>query len=156
MQVHVSGDLPELRQHFVNVSKQLRNAHISPNGARAVFEARGEIITVPAEKGDARNLTNTPGGDGTRSGLVARRQDASPTSPTNPASTRCMCARRTAMGEVKKIELGTSPASTSMPRWSPGQQEDRLSWTATSPLVHRSGARKPVKVDRTIYLDGRR
>ena len=31
------------------------------DGARAVFEARGEILTVPAEKGDARNLTNTPG-----------------------------------------------------------------------------------------------
>jgi tricorn protease len=31
------------------------------DGARAVFEFRGEIITVPAEKGDARNLTNTTG-----------------------------------------------------------------------------------------------
>jgi tricorn protease len=50
-----------LREHFVNVSKRLRNAHISPNGARALFEARGEIITVPAEKGDPRNLSNTPG-----------------------------------------------------------------------------------------------
>ena len=28
---------------------------------RAVFEAHGEILTVPAEKGDIRNLTNTPG-----------------------------------------------------------------------------------------------
>ena len=28
-------------------------------GARAVFEARGEILTVPAEKGDIRNLTRT-------------------------------------------------------------------------------------------------
>ena len=26
-----------------------------------MFEARGEILTVPAEKGDVRNLTNTPG-----------------------------------------------------------------------------------------------
>ena len=26
-----------------------------------MFEARGEILTVPAEKGDIRNLTNTPG-----------------------------------------------------------------------------------------------
>ncbi|MDP2874697.1 MAG: PDZ domain-containing protein, partial [Holophaga sp.] len=33
----------------------------SPTGARAAFEARGEILTVPAEKGDARNLTQTPG-----------------------------------------------------------------------------------------------
>ena len=59
--VTLAGDLPEVRPHFVSVAKRLKNADISPNGARAVFEARGEIITVPAEKGDPRNLTQTPG-----------------------------------------------------------------------------------------------
>ena len=34
-------------------------ASISPTGVRAVFEARGEIISAPADKGDTRNLTNT-------------------------------------------------------------------------------------------------
>ena len=34
---------------------------VSPSGARAAFEFRGEIVTVPAEKGDPRNLTNSPG-----------------------------------------------------------------------------------------------
>src|SRR2546422_6846129 len=34
---------------------------LSPSAKRAVIEARGEIFTVPAEKGDVRNLTNTPG-----------------------------------------------------------------------------------------------
>ena len=42
-------------------ARRLTNAHISPTGARALFEARGEILTVPAEKGDPRNLTSTPG-----------------------------------------------------------------------------------------------
>ena len=32
---------------------------LSPSGARAAFEFRGEIVTVPAEKGDPRNLTNS-------------------------------------------------------------------------------------------------
>jgi tricorn protease len=59
--ISVSGDLPELRPRLVNVSKRLGSPAISPSGARAVFAARGEIITVPAEKGDPRNLTNTPG-----------------------------------------------------------------------------------------------
>lgn len=59
--IRVEGDLPELRARFVNVGKRLGSAAVSPNGARAVFAARGEIITVPAEKGDPRNLTNTPG-----------------------------------------------------------------------------------------------
>jgi tricorn protease len=43
------------------VAKKIRSAGISPTGVRAVFEARGDIITVPVDKGDARNLTQTPG-----------------------------------------------------------------------------------------------
>src|SRR5262249_30147519 len=39
----------------------IRHAAVSPSGSRAAFEFRGEIVTVPAEKGDPRNLTNTPG-----------------------------------------------------------------------------------------------
>ncbi|HOF21720.1 MAG TPA: PDZ domain-containing protein, partial [Bacteroidales bacterium] len=34
---------------------------ISPSGARAVFGYRGDIITLPAGKGDPRNITSTPG-----------------------------------------------------------------------------------------------
>jgi tricorn protease len=59
--VGVSADLVETRPRFVKGPQYIRNAGISPTGARAVFEFRGEIITVPAEKGDARNLTNTTG-----------------------------------------------------------------------------------------------
>jgi tricorn protease len=33
---------------------------ISPSGKRVVFGARGEIFTVPAEKGNIRNLSRTP------------------------------------------------------------------------------------------------
>ena len=40
---------------------EIQNAALSPTGARAVFEAHGEIFTVPGEKGDTRNLTQTPG-----------------------------------------------------------------------------------------------
>jgi len=58
--VRIAGDLPEVRPRVVNVGSRLTNAHLSPNATRALFEARGEIITVPAEKGDARNLTNSP------------------------------------------------------------------------------------------------
>lgn len=57
--IRVQGDLPELRAKLVNVGKRLGSAAISPNGARAVFAARGEILTVPAEKGNPRNLTNS-------------------------------------------------------------------------------------------------
>ena len=57
--VGVSADLVETRPRYVKGSKYIHAAAISPSGARAVFEFRGEIVTVPAEKGDPRNLTNT-------------------------------------------------------------------------------------------------
>ena len=63
LKIGVPADLPTTRARFVKGKgmKYVRNGHISPSGARAVLEFRGEIITVPAEKGDPRNLTNTPG-----------------------------------------------------------------------------------------------
>jgi tricorn protease len=57
----VTSDLRETRPRFAKGANWIRDAAVSPTGARAVFEFRGEIVTVPAEKGDARNLTNTPG-----------------------------------------------------------------------------------------------
>jgi len=59
--VSVSNDIPYNRPHYVNAANAIRNYNISPTGVRAVFEGRGEIFTVPAEKGDIRNLTNSPG-----------------------------------------------------------------------------------------------
>lgn len=61
LSISIATDLPELRRRYVTGARHIRDASISPSGARAVFEFRGEIITVPAEKGDPRNLTNTPG-----------------------------------------------------------------------------------------------
>ncbi len=61
VKITIDADLPEVRESRINVSKRLVSARLSPTGARALFEANGEILTVPAEKGDARNLTETPG-----------------------------------------------------------------------------------------------
>jgi len=57
--IRVAGDFTEVRAKFVNAGRQLGSPSISPSAARALFTARGEIVSVPAEKGDARNLTNT-------------------------------------------------------------------------------------------------
>jgi tricorn protease len=61
VRVGVATDLVEARARFVKGAKYIRSASISPSGARAAFEFRGEIVTVPAEKGDVRNLTETTG-----------------------------------------------------------------------------------------------
>ncbi len=59
--VRVAGDVPGVRPSIERLSRYIQSAGISPTGVRAVFQARGEILTVPADKGDIRNLTNTSG-----------------------------------------------------------------------------------------------
>ena len=57
--IGVASDLRETRARFAKGSKWIRDAALSPTGARAAFGFRGEIVTVPGEKGDVRNLTNS-------------------------------------------------------------------------------------------------
>lgn len=61
VKIGVADDLSDSRPRFVKGPRYVRSASLSPSGARAVLEYRGEIITVPAEKGDDRNVTNSPG-----------------------------------------------------------------------------------------------
>ncbi|HEY3862995.1 MAG TPA: PDZ domain-containing protein [Verrucomicrobiae bacterium] len=60
LKIGIATDLTETRPRFANGAKWIRHAWVSPTGARAVFEFRGEIITVPKEKGDDRNLSLSP------------------------------------------------------------------------------------------------
>src|SRR5208282_5903655 len=48
VRIRVEGDFAEVRERLVNAGKRLTTPAISPNGARAVFAGRGDIITVPA------------------------------------------------------------------------------------------------------------
>ena len=59
IKIGIAADLLELRPRFVKGTKYIRSGDISPSGQRAVFDFRGDIVTVPAEKGDPRNLTQT-------------------------------------------------------------------------------------------------
>ena len=59
VKVGVAADLIETMPRFAKGKKYIRGATISPSGARAAFEYRGEIVTLPREKGDDRNLTNS-------------------------------------------------------------------------------------------------
>ena len=59
--INIHADALYKRPHYVDISTQIRGFGISPTGQRALFESRGEIYTVPKEKGDIRNLSNSPG-----------------------------------------------------------------------------------------------
>jgi tricorn protease len=59
--IGIAADLLELRPRFVQGNNYLRSGDISPTGSRIVLDYRGDIITLPAEKGDPRNITLTMG-----------------------------------------------------------------------------------------------
>lgn len=60
VRVLVPDDKPATRPEMRNVARWVGGWDLSPSAKRAVIEARGEIFTVPAEKGDVRNLTRSP------------------------------------------------------------------------------------------------
>ncbi len=59
--IEVVTDQSTLKPRMVNAANLIQNAQISPKGKRALFEARGEIFSVPAEHGPIRNLTRSAG-----------------------------------------------------------------------------------------------
>jgi tricorn protease len=61
VKVEVVTDRATLKPREVNAAKLIENATVSPSGKRAAFEARGEIFSVPAEKGVVLDLTRTSG-----------------------------------------------------------------------------------------------
>jgi tricorn protease len=62
LEIRVAADLNWARPRWVEVgANSLRGARLSPTGARALFEHRGDLFTVPGENGSWRNITRTPG-----------------------------------------------------------------------------------------------
>lgn len=59
--ITATGDFPWMMPRWEDVTARMSNMAISPTGKRVVVEARGEIFTIPAEKGDIRNLSNSSG-----------------------------------------------------------------------------------------------
>lgn len=60
LNIEVRGDRTGMMPHFVAASEFVESSGISPDGKRAVFAARGEIFSVPAEKGQIRNVSKSP------------------------------------------------------------------------------------------------
>lgn len=61
VQINVVTDESTLLPRIESVEKLISSFNISPDGKRALIEARGEVFSVPAENGVTFNLTNTAG-----------------------------------------------------------------------------------------------
>jgi tricorn protease len=149
--IQVTGDLPWARPQFKKVANMIRNSALSPTGVRVAFEARGEIFTVPTEKGDYRNLTQSSGAhdrspvwspDGNQ---LAWLSDAS-------GEYQLMVGDPLGVAPPKAVAL-PSTAFFSDPSWSPDgtqillQDNHRNLWTIEVP------AGKVTKIDTDEYPD---
>ena len=59
--ITIEEDFANGRSKLIDVSKNVTNFELSPDGNRALFGARGDVFTVPVKYGNTRNLTATPG-----------------------------------------------------------------------------------------------
>lgn len=57
--ITATGDFPWMMSRFEDVTSRISNISLSPTGKRVLAEARGEIFTIPEDKGDVRNITNS-------------------------------------------------------------------------------------------------
>jgi len=60
LRVSIHPDMPHKRAHYVEGKEYIRDFAVSPTGVRALMGVRGDIFTIPTEKGDIRNITESP------------------------------------------------------------------------------------------------
>jgi tricorn protease len=150
--VTIDADLPQLRPHFETLKPDsILNAAITPSGKRVLIETRGEILSVPADKGEIRNLTQSPA-------AADRDPAASPdgksvASFSDSSGEYALTVRpASGVGAVRTIPLGDPASFFYQPRWSPDSRkivfhDKRLNlW-----LVDLDGPAKPVRIDTDRY-----
>ena len=145
--VTIRGDLPNLEPRLGSVpAKDVQGVAISPTGARILAEAHGDIFSVPAEKGDTRNLTRTPG---SAERDPAWSPDGKSIAYFGDASGEYQLYVRDQDGlqAPKVIDLGPDPSFYYAPHWSPDSK--RIAYTDKHLrlwYVDVAGG-KPVKID---------
>jgi tricorn protease len=151
-QVHIeiAGDLPATRPHFEKVADKIQNAAISPSGARALFEARGEIFSVPAEKGNTRNLTRT-------TAIAERDPSWSPDGKwvaffsDESGEYALHLVDQSGLGEVKKIDLGKPGSYFYSPIWSPDSKKIAFTDKRLNLWYVDIEKTTPAKIDTDVY-----
>jgi len=126
--IRATGDFPWMMPQWEDVTGRIAHIALSATGKRVVVEARGEIFTIPAEKGDVRNLTHS-------SGSAERDPAWSPDGrfvsyfSDRSGEYRLVIESQDGLGEPREIVL-PSPTRYYTPSWSPDSK--KLLYTDTN------------------------
>jgi tricorn protease len=148
--IEIAADLNEVRPRMQPVEREIRSGGISPTGVRAVFEAHGEILTVPADKGDIRNLTRTPG-------VMERNPVWSPDGQSiaffsdESGEYALHVKPQSGDGEGRKIALAGKSAFYFAPRWSPDSKQIAFSDNQLNLWRVDVASGQPIKIDADYY-----
>jgi tricorn protease len=149
VRVTVPGDRPRIRPLEVDASKNIHAADISATGKRGVFAARGDIWTVPAKEGPARNLTRT-------CGVADRDPMWSPDGQwiayfsDETGEYQLYITQSDGRGETKRL-TEMEPTFLSSPTWSPDSKHIAF-WDASGTFyVHTIETNETKRVDSDPY-----
>jgi tricorn protease len=120
--VRITGDFPEVKQRAAKVARSIRWYDLSPTGSHAVFGARGEVLTLSADKGEARNLTQT---SGAAERLPAWSPDGRWIAYFSDESGEYELHVRPAdgQGQTRRISIEKNPSYYEEPVWSPDSKK---------------------------------
>ena len=151
LSITVKGDFPWMMPQWKDVSNRIVNIAISPTGKRALVEARGEIFSVPAEKGDVRNLSQS-------SGSAERTPSWSPDGRTvayfsdKSGEYKLVLESQDGMTSRKEVAL-PDPTYFYTPTWSPDGRKLAYSDTHLRLWVLDVATGKAVQVDEDRFMD---
>jgi len=151
LDIDVAGDFPWARPQMKRVSSLISAASLSPTGARAAFEARGDIFTVAAEDGSFRNITQSSGAHDRNPAWSPDGKEIAWLSDES-GEYQLMIGDQTGATKPRAISLPT-PAYFTYPVWSPNAKHllfrdtDAQLWTVAL------STGKFTKIDSETYDD---
>lgn len=117
LKIEVVGDFPWAEKRWESVTDSISSASLSTTGKRALFEARGEVFTVPIENGSPRNLTQSSGG-ADRSPMWSPKGDKVAWFSDDGNGYKVLIANQDGTGDVEELGIGDSKMAWEA-TWSP-------------------------------------
>ncbi|MBS3807201.1 MAG: PDZ domain-containing protein, partial [Bacteroidales bacterium] len=151
LHIKVNPDIPYKRAHYEEGRDYIRQFDLSPTGVRAVMGVRGDIFTIPAEKGDIRNITESPG---THDRFPAWSPDGQKIAWFCDATGeyRLMINDQKGAGEPSSIAF-EDPSFYHGPWWSPDSKKLVFYDKHLNLYYLDLNEKQPVQIDRDIYAN---